>query len=601
MDDPDVRSAARHDPEFQRLIAARVHMQETELRSARLDRFLKISSVVLGLYWIHSIVYWLGVMMIADSLAMLCIALSFYLLKLMPHSRSASFVFLFTALGLVAFTSVMDGQLYAGSLYLLPIPTMAAAFLLGKAWSLGFAAMSLAIIAGNAWLVKVYPISTVFPQTMADLAMFRLAMLGILAGLAISSARMVRRTLDSIQRRKRETSSATLAAQDAEKTKRAFLANMSHEIRTPLHGIIGLTTQLERPGREPGDAAAIATMRDCAQDLLGLLNDVLDLSKVEAGKARLRHQAFCVDDLVERLAQSYAPRVEQKGLRWALDVPQKERWIFGDEVRLGQILSNLLDNAIEHSQTGTVTLSLREVALDKERVRLEWGVRDQGEGIGGEYLRRLQARFSSPTPILQEPTQDQGSLGLGLVLCDRLARLMNGTLSIESQAGKGTAVSLFVPLSKAPAQRRCRLDESQLEGLSVLVVDDSQINQRVAKLHLSHLQISADLASDANTAIEMCKQRQYDLILLDLRMPEIDGVQAAARIRQIEGYARLPMVASTAAMDEDWERRCKDVGIHLYLTKPFHPDSLRACLLKSFAGRTAKKDPGLVEQASRGG
>lgn len=596
MEDADIVAEARQDPEFKRLIAARVAMQETELRSARLDLFLKISSVVLSVYWIHSVANWLGVMIIANSLALLSIAWAFYLQKLMPLSRSASFVFLFSSLALVSFTSLLDGQLYAGALYILPIPTMAAAFLLGKAWSVSFAALSLGVIAFNSWMIKAYPIVSIFPETTLDQVLFRLAMLGMLSGLAISSARMVGRTLESIRQRKLETQEATLAAQDAEKTKQAFLANMSHEIRTPLHGIIGLTAQLERPGREPKNAAAIATMRDCAQELLGLLNDVLDLSKVEAGKARLRNQAFCVGDLVERLAQTYAPKVEQKGLRWALSASDEELWLSGDEARLGQILTNLLDNALQHSHTGSVHLNVRDVALDQGRVRLELSVQDQGAGISKEYLKTLQTRFASPTPIVQEPTQGE-SLGLGLVLCDRLVRLMNGRLSIESQVGQGTCVSLFVPLDRAPAQRRTRLDETTLAGLRILVVDDSQINQRVAKLHLSHLQIGADLASDAKSAIEMCKTTQYDLVMLDLRMPEIDGVQAAARIREIEGYARLPMVASTAAMDEEWERRCKDVGIHQYLIKPFHPDSLRACLFKCFAGGVARRESESFDKA----
>lgn len=566
---------------MQEVVASRVKMQEVELRSSRLRSFLVLATILLVVYWLVLILSWTGVGIIVKSLALLSLALCWYLLDHLPYSSLSSWLFSFCSLGVVASSGMLDGQLYGGALFLLPVPTTAAAFLLGRKGVVVVGGLSILVVFASWWAFHHMPIPKLYPDSYGDRIVFRVAVLGMLSGMSFIATRSANESQDKIKAKSQAVLAAKHEAEDAKRTKQVFLANMSHEIRTPLHGILGLSAQLERPGRCPKDASAITTMRESAQELLKLLNDVLDLSKLEAGKVKLRQDAFCLNDLLSSLAQSYAPKIEQGAGRWEFVPLSQDVWLSGDRTRLHQVLDNLLDNAVEHAKAQRVSLECDVQQISATETEIDLIVEDDGAGIEPELLERLQKRFSSKVALDQASGIDDEKLGLGFLLCDYLLRMMGGTIVLRSEPGAGTRFHVSVKMARAQAQIRKSEAQVHLAGRKVLVVDDSLINQRIAKTHLRKLDITVDLASSGSEAIVKCRRKRYDLVMLDLRMAGLDGVETAKALRTIEGYDTVPMVASTADIDEEWERRCKDVGINEYLIKPFHPDSLRACLSKS--------------------
>lgn len=568
---------------MQEVVASRVRMQEVELRAVRLRGFLILATILLLGYWFVLVFSLTGAGIIVKSLALLSLAFCWYLLEHLPHSSSASWIFSFCTLGVVASAGMLDGQLFSGALFLLPVPVTAAAFLLGRRGVLAIGLLALGVVFLSWWAYHDLPIPKLYPDRFGDRIVFRTAVLGMLSGMAVIATRIAHRSQAKIKAKSQAVLVAKEEAEDAKRTKQVFLANMSHEIRTPLHGILGLSAQLERAGRAPQEASAIATMRESAEQLLKLLNDVLDLSKLEAGKVELRADAFCLNDLLSSLAQTYAPKIEQGAGRWSFEPLAEKVWLRGDQGRLLQVLDNLLDNAVEHGKARHISLACKAQRCDALHYDLVFEIEDDGQGIEPGLLARLQQRFGPGERPDETSLGDDDTLGLGFVLCDYLIRMMRGTITLRSDPGLGTHFGVTVRMPSAQAQARSQETQVRLAGLRVLVVDDSQINQRIAKSHLRKLDIRTDLVSSGPEAIERCKRKRFDLIMLDLRMEALDGVETAKALRQIKGYETVPMIASTADMDEDWERRCRDVGINEYLIKPFHPDSLRACLSKSMS------------------
>lgn len=577
--------------ELDELVASRVRMQEVELRAVRLRGFLILATLLLVGYWLVLVFSLTGAGLIVKSLALLSLAFCWYLLEHLPHSSLSSWIFSLSSLGVVASAGMLDGQVFSGALFLLPVPVTASAFLLGRRGVLVIGSLAICVVLSSWWAYHHVPIPKLYPDHFTDRFIFRAAVLGMLSGMAVIATRIAQRSQARIKAKSEVLLAAKTEAEDAKRTKQVFLANMSHEIRTPLHGILGLSAQLERPGRPPRDASAIATMRESAEQLLKLLNDVLDLSKLEAGKVQLQKENFCLNDLLSSLAQTYAPKVEQGAGRWSFKPLAEEVWLFGDRGKLFQVLDNLLDNALEHGKARHVGLGCKAQRVDEDHLEIVFEIEDDGQGLEPALLERLQRRFDPTRIDVEASVGDDETLGLGFVLCDYLLRMMNGSMVLRSALGQGSCFRVKLKLLRGEAQARGQETQVNLAGLKVLVVDDGQINQRIAKTHLTKMEIRTELASSGAEAIEKCKRKTFDLVMLDLRMPGLDGVETAKALRKIRGYATVPMIASTADMDETWERRCKDVGINEYLIKPFHPDSLRACLSKSLIPRGSAHAP----------
>ena len=373
----------------------------------------------------------------------------------------------------------------------------------------------------------------------------------------------------------RDLTDAKDHAEAASRAKSEFLANMSHELRTPMNGVLGMTELVLMSPLTPDQRESVTTAYNSAASLLDLLNDILDFSKIEAGKMELEAAPFEVAPLVESSLSVVRLTAQRKGLRLEADVDRGlPPWLVGDASRVRQVLVNLLGNAVKFTEQGSVTLSLAVEDAGPERTRVRFGVRDTGIGIPADKHDRI---FGAFTQADGSTTRRFGGTGLGLTISLRLVGLMGGKLEIESEVGRGSlfhfAVDLGVHAGAAleePRAKLAALAATSRSGLHVLLAEDNKVNQRVAARFLERLGHSVVVANDGREAVDRWREQPFDLVLMDVQMPEMDGFEAVAAIRyaELDRGTRTPVVALTAhAMSGDRER-CLAAGMDGYLTKP---------------------------------
>jgi len=372
-------------------------------------------------------------------------------------------------------------------------------------------------------------------------------------------------------------------ADAASEAKSRFLANMSHEIRTPMNAIIGLTHLAAKQTREAKVRDQLTRVEDSARALLGLLNDILDFSKIEAGRMTVERIPFDLWNLLDRVQSLMADRAREKGLLFDVwRVPSLPRDLMGDPLRLHQVLLNLVSNAVKFTPKGSVTINCTVEPDEGARSRLRFEVRDTGVGIDPIQMTRL---FSAFTQADNSTTRRFGGTGLGLTICKELASLMGGRITVDSTPGVGSTFTLLLALDHAdPAWRldgeHAAADEASdpLDGANVLLVDDNFINLEVAGELLRQAKVTVTTASNGREALEKIMAFDYDAVLMDLQMPELDGLTATRRLRLDPRHANLPVIAMTAnAMAGDRER-CLEAGMNDHIPKPIDPDELRRTL-----------------------
>ncbi|MGC8883155.1 MAG: ATP-binding protein [Bryobacteraceae bacterium] len=399
-----------------------------------------------------------------------------------------------------------------------------------------------------------------------------------------------------VQLRTRQLRRALRLAREGMEAKSRFLAKISHEIRTPLNGILGTTHLLLEGGLTPEQRESAELILTAGRHLLAVVNDTLDLSKIEAGKLVLAHEPFPLRQLLRDCERIFRPVAEQKGLELAVQAAAElPEWVEGDVTRLRQVLWNLLSNAVKFTEQGRVELTA-EPATTAPRVRFT--VRDTGPGISKDDLTRLfEPYFQSTTP-----GKTAEGTGLGLAISRRLVELMGGEMGCESQLGAGSLFWFEAPLpAAAPAESRPAGGGPGRLPLraSVLLAEDNPINQMVSRKLLERLGCQVTLAANGAEALQAAQSRAFDLILMDCQMPVMDGYEAARRIRRLGGpMERTPILALTAHALEDERRRCLGCGMNDVLTKPVSFEALRQAIERALSPAQPQPPP---EGGSSGG
>jgi signal transduction histidine kinase/ActR/RegA family two-component response regulator len=379
-----------------------------------------------------------------------------------------------------------------------------------------------------------------------------------------------------VQDRTRELSEAVIRAQTATQAKSAFLATMSHELRTPMNGVLGMAQLLLDSDISGEQRRHVQAISSSGELLLSLINDVLDFSKIEAGRMTLEALPFSPRVAVDAVAGLVRSQARDKGLEFVIEVdPQLPQRLIGDDMRLRQVLLNLVSNAVKFTHQGRVSLQFEVIGQTQPgRYELQMSVSDTGIGIDPSRHRAVFEPFVQAGP---DTARHFGGTGLGLAICKRISDLMQGSLSFDSTPGVGSvfrlkwsALSLDDGIGQpAAASLPASLSHDPLASLRVLVVEDNDVNRLLLCSLLERMGIRPDVAIDGLEALALLAQRPYDLVLMDVQMPRMDGLVATRRLRQMSLAVQPRVIAITANVFEEDRKACFAAGMDGFLAKPF--------------------------------
>lgn len=370
----------------------------------------------------------------------------------------------------------------------------------------------------------------------------------------------------------------------AERAKTSFLANMSHEIRSPMNGVLGMVQLLNDTNLNAEQHEMLETIQSSGESLLTIINDILDVTKIESGKLELEHVRFnlkrCIDDAM--FLSSYA--TSQKGIDIVLMAKEEaEYWFQGDITRIRQIVVNLISNAVKFTQQGQITITLRKEKLDETKSNVMIEVKDTGVGIAPEAQDRMFQAFSQADNSI---TRKFGGTGLGLNICRQLVSIMKGRISFKSKLGEGTTFYVELPLEQAESEveqvHKSRTFENIGKEFShqILLVEDNSVNQKIGKMMLKKLGYSCDIAANGIEALQALERKQYSIIFMDMQMPEMDGLSATREIIKKYGDTAPPIIAMTANAFAEDKQNCFEAGMVDFIAKPVKAADLKQALLE---------------------
>lgn len=388
--------------------------------------------------------------------------------------------------------------------------------------------------------------------------------------------------LSKIKAYEQQLQTAKERAEHLAESKENFLSTVSHELRTPLNAVIGLTHHLLQNKPREDQEEDLNILKFSAENLLSLINDILDLSKIEAGKVKIEHAAFNLKEIINSLKQSFQNQAESKGLTFKVFVNDNVPFaLFGDSIRLIQILANLLSNAVKFTSKGSVHMYLQARLLPNGHCELEVKVEDTGRGIAPDKLELIFDKFEQAS---QDTAGNQGGTGLGLSITKQLIELQGGCISVSSTPAKGSTFTFNIPYKIAqlhdlqrPERLQKQAAEIDVSHLQLLLVEDNKINQAVAGKFLKNWNISFSIAENGEEAVQKARTSYFDLILMDLQMPVMNGYDATSQIRKLDDfdYSKTPIIAITAAgASAGIEQKIMDAGMTSMMFKPFKPEDL---------------------------
>ena len=369
-------------------------------------------------------------------------------------------------------------------------------------------------------------------------------------------------------------------AEKAAMTKAQFLSTMSHEIRTPMNAVIGFTHLLQQLDPREDQQEYIKMLKFSAENLLVLINDILDFSKIEAGRIEFEEADFNLKELISNIRLALLQKASEKDIQIKLfideDLPGA---IKGDPVRIGQILTNLISNAVKFTKVGKVTITASLASKTDTITTIDFEVTDTGIGIEADKIEHI---FESFTQASSATTRKFGGTGLGLTITRRLLELMGSQIKVKSEFGRGSTFYFSLDMKNSDKifavhkNNEHKVETKSLKGVKLLIAEDNQINVILAKQYMKLWDIECDVAENGEIALMLVQNTDYDMVLMDLQMPEMDGYQTTTAIRNLadDKYKKLPIVALTASAMLDIKDQAFIVGMNDYISKPFNPDEL---------------------------